>query len=298
MKPLGRMIFVAALILSAILGLLAIKGTAFDDIQEAHNRVQRAAASRMGTGRTVTLEPKKDVGATTIKAEELADVLRAGERWRRMMLRSSSPQVRKKLLAIEVPYAEPKEQMLQKGEIVLLMFDSSRIVQVIDKNTAIIGRNGRESVWAEGFSTDGATDGDSCEINCPVIVHGTKQYATVTGATKTILAIRPFVCDPKVLDEAKKLAKKPAGESTPASKRKAEKEQEARAAKAKRKPDEARAPKFRTWTDASGKFKITAKLKSAIAGNVELEREDGTVVTVPIDKLSEEDQAYLKKRAR
>jgi hypothetical protein len=85
-------------------------------------------------------------------------------------------------------------------------------------------------------------------------------------------------------------------ESARSAKAVVEKAEQERADESKRKQAEARAPKFRTWTDASGEHKTTAKLKTAAAGNVKLEKEDGTVVTVPVDTLSEEDQEYLKQR--
>jgi peroxiredoxin len=50
----------------------------------------------------------------------------------------------------------------------------------------------------------------------------------------------------------------------------------------------------RTWTDDSGTFK--AKFRGLINKNVKLEREDGRVVTVPLEKLSDEDRAFIKKR--
>ena len=51
---------------------------------------------------------------------------------------------------------------------------------------------------------------------------------------------------------------------------------------------------MRTWTDATGAFEIKAKLISNKNGKVELEKEDGRVVTLPAINLSDEDQAYLK----
>lgn len=53
--------------------------------------------------------------------------------------------------------------------------------------------------------------------------------------------------------------------------------------------------KLRIWTDASGKFTISAKLLSNKNGKVELEKEDGRVITLPANKLSEPDLAYLKE---
>jgi len=47
----------------------------------------------------------------------------------------------------------------------------------------------------------------------------------------------------------------------------------------------------RTWTDTTGKFKIEAELVRVADGKVELKKPDGTVVNVPLDKLSAADQA-------
>jgi hypothetical protein len=53
------------------------------------------------------------------------------------------------------------------------------------------------------------------------------------------------------------------------------------------------AAELRTWSDATGKFKIEAELIKVEAGKVELKRKDGQIVSVPLDKLSKEDQDYL-----
>jgi hypothetical protein len=52
----------------------------------------------------------------------------------------------------------------------------------------------------------------------------------------------------------------------------------------------------RTWTDASGKFKIEAKFRGIIGKNVKLERDDGSVINISLDKLSSDDQAFIRKR--
>ncbi len=55
------------------------------------------------------------------------------------------------------------------------------------------------------------------------------------------------------------------------------------------------APQARTWTDATGKFKIEAVLVSAADGKATLKRSDnGQEITIPIDKLSASDQEHLK----
>jgi len=50
---------------------------------------------------------------------------------------------------------------------------------------------------------------------------------------------------------------------------------------------------LRTWTDRSGKFQIRAKYVATEGENVKLEKADGTVIAVPLERLSEEDQKFL-----
>lgn len=52
-------------------------------------------------------------------------------------------------------------------------------------------------------------------------------------------------------------------------------------------------PEFRTWTDSTGEFKVTAKLGGRLDDTVRLIKEDGSTITVPIEKLSAEDKAFL-----
>lgn len=57
-------------------------------------------------------------------------------------------------------------------------------------------------------------------------------------------------------------------------------------------------PDSRTWTDASGQFKIKADFVSYGAGLVKLKKADGSVVEIPMERLSEEDQRWIRKRGR
>ncbi len=50
----------------------------------------------------------------------------------------------------------------------------------------------------------------------------------------------------------------------------------------------------RTWTDASGKFKVEAELISFEDGIVRLRRKDGKELSMPLEKLSDEDQQLLE----
>ena len=58
------------------------------------------------------------------------------------------------------------------------------------------------------------------------------------------------------------------------------------------KPQPAKA--FREWTDATGKFKTTAKLVSVADGKVTLLKKDGQTITLPISRLSAADQKLLR----
>lgn len=52
---------------------------------------------------------------------------------------------------------------------------------------------------------------------------------------------------------------------------------------------------MRKWTDSTGSFSVNAKLVSNEDGNIKLEKEDGRVITLPLAKLSDEDQTYLEE---
>jgi hypothetical protein len=51
----------------------------------------------------------------------------------------------------------------------------------------------------------------------------------------------------------------------------------------------------RTWKDTTGKFSIEATFVSKNATSITLKKTDGKEVTLPIAKLSKEDQAWIKE---
>lgn len=51
---------------------------------------------------------------------------------------------------------------------------------------------------------------------------------------------------------------------------------------------------FRTWSDASGSFKLDAQLVKFAGDSVTLRRKDGKELTLPLTKLSKSDQEFLK----
>ena len=59
---------------------------------------------------------------------------------------------------------------------------------------------------------------------------------------------------------------------------------------------EASARQPRTWTDATGKFQVTAKFRGMANGVVRLELEDGRIITLALEKLSDDDQECIRQR--
>ncbi len=55
------------------------------------------------------------------------------------------------------------------------------------------------------------------------------------------------------------------------------------------------AAEVRTWSDSTGKFKVEAELVSAQDGKVQLRKVDGKEITVPLKRLTEADQAFVKE---
>ncbi|MHB8865704.1 MAG: SHD1 domain-containing protein [Pirellulaceae bacterium] len=57
-------------------------------------------------------------------------------------------------------------------------------------------------------------------------------------------------------------------------------------------------PQPRTWKDATGSFSVVAAFVDVTEGKVQLKREDGTVLTVPLEQLSSTDQQYVAALTR
>ena len=51
-------------------------------------------------------------------------------------------------------------------------------------------------------------------------------------------------------------------------------------------------------TDASGEHKIDAKFGGMVSGTVKLTKRDGSTSKVPLEKLSDEDKAWIENRSK
>jgi thiol-disulfide isomerase/thioredoxin len=77
-----------------------------------------------------------------------------------------------------------------------------------------------------------------------------------------------------------------------------EKAEERRAAVRKKREQAAKAKAHqpRGWSDASGNFHVTATFRGLVSKVVRLELENGSVINVPLEKLSDDDQEYIRQR--
>ena len=53
-------------------------------------------------------------------------------------------------------------------------------------------------------------------------------------------------------------------------------------------------PGLREWTDASGKYRIQASLERVTGGRAILVKADGSKSSVPLARLSQKDQKYIR----
>jgi hypothetical protein len=56
------------------------------------------------------------------------------------------------------------------------------------------------------------------------------------------------------------------------------------------------AGEIRTWHDAGGQHSVKAAMVDAEGGIVELRKADGSTIKVPIEKLSDADQQYIRRQ--
>lgn len=154
-----------------------------------------------------------------------------------------------------------------------------KVQQVVDERNMLVKvtrfshTRGREAatylIWVVG-QYKGVVDDQNVTFNEVFRVTGTKQYPTAIGGSKTVFMLEQFDIAPIVERlKAEAAAKQPEKTETDARE------------------------EWREWSDATGQFKLTARLISVTDGKVKLEKKDGSVANVPIDKLSEADQTVV-----
>jgi len=91
---------------------------------------------------------------------------------------------------------------------------------------------------------------------------------------------------------SKARANKPA----PGAAAKRKRRETAQAEKERQSKDSVEADKLRTWIDSTGEHKIEARFSGLTSGKVKLIKQDGSTVEVPLEKLSDDDQQWIKDR--
>lgn len=143
-----------------------------------------------------------------------------------------------------------------------------KVIQVCDDENALIYEENSEwRFWLHSSVVADLKEGQNLgTIKGRFTIAGKKKYTLVTGAISTIDLV----------------------EDAPPEKK----------AEEKRPPKQAPlkvALVSRTWTNAETGRQIEAQYVSMIAGNVKLKKADGTIVTISIEKLSKDDQDWIRK---
>ncbi len=60
--------------------------------------------------------------------------------------------------------------------------------------------------------------------------------------------------------------------------------------------DRGQAEESRKWSDAGGTYSVVAEFVELKDGVVRLRREDGRIARIPLDRLSEADQRYVRQK--
>jgi len=170
------------------------------------------------------------------------------------------------------------------------------VVQVLGKDKMLVdvqvrpawGNSFNQLVMFSGFATDGIADGTSVWTDRPIIVTKTTTYTTVAGSTKTVVVAEPLDQDSFKLSAEDQAARKKQADGKRQKETQAEKER----------ADAIELANWRTWTDATGAHHIEAKFGGVLSGNVKLIKRDGSVLKLPLEKLSDVDQEWIKNRSK
>lgn len=158
--------------------------------------------------------------------------------------------------------------------------DTIRVIQVLSENRLLVTSAG-ETFILEGIDTAGVVDNRAISGGRSLfVVDRTDNYTSVIGARKTV-----FVLKVVPTDEADTLLEQ-------IHKAEAEREQ-----LAKIEADSLLTKELRTWKSTDGTFKVEARFVRMDDGVVTFRKADGTEVSATLEKLSDEDQLYIKSSA-
>jgi hypothetical protein len=163
-------------------------------------------------------------------------------------------------------------------------FTTYRVIQLIDDKNALVTAESLVMGTGETFEwhfmlrssvvADLKEDMKLSKIPGFFKLTGKLKYTAVSGASHTVDLVEDHAKDEK--EESRSV--KPPPKKTPPPKK---------------------APEFRTWTDASGEHTVEAEYRALVDGIVLLKKKDGgKTIKLPLDKLSEADQKWIKNHAK
>lgn len=150
------------------------------------------------------------------------------------------------------------------AEIVQVLTDSTILISVSLPDGEFLGKTitfPKFGFFIEGIDTTDLVDGDTLDtLGVTFEVLGTRQYETVSGATSTVYVLKRFDMEPymKSLTTYRK----------------------------------------RQWTDATGKFSVEATFVESYKGRVYLRKDNGTVIELPVYKLSMVDRDWVDNEVK
>jgi hypothetical protein len=138
-----------------------------------------------------------------------------------------------------------------------------------------------------GFDMSKLTDGVKFVLCQPVVMKTTFTYRATSGATKNVLVAESS--NEEVEKAFAKAQKEAARKLAAVESARLAQERELQARMESR-----RKLNTRVWTDTASKKTITAEFIYCVGDKIKLKKEDGTVVLLPIEHLSGEDQEWVR----
>ena len=241
-------------------------------------------------GKPLWLFRNADVKKRQIK--RMQDHLRSLTRIRKQLTNVNDPE---SVLQLAMNFGSKLQLSVDKS---VGFLTGAKVIEPLNKNELAITVDSTPCViWLE--STKGFDSGEQF-LPQAVYIDGTKKVNVRNLSEPTVQLLRPVSeSDLRRVLEITAPADQGANDKAPENKSAENKSADSKGADNKDAADKKNAPEpaaeYRTWSDTSGKFKIEATLDSFDGKVVKLKRRDGSIVSVPIEKLSQADQQVLVK---
>lgn len=205
----------------------------------------------------------------------------------------------KKIAFVEEIPASPRPsnkcmapESLRESTIGYLDYYQFKVLQVQGDNDMLLSLGSDVILWLEKYPTKDLVDGAQVRLVGPVEVWGTKTYKTAFGS-RTVRVIRMASAEKaKAYEDGKAEAIREAAEA----KEKAEAAKaEAKKLAAERAAMEAEEKKYTSWFSSDGRFSVVAKFVGFENGRVQLQKKDGTKLSIQPTQLSNQSKERYRE---